>query len=174
MSKLPPLTLPGSVANRQRAGAGKIPPVTMDRTVAQAPAPSDQVGMGENRIQISTYFTKVLVDGQPPDVLYSGDRNWARVRVTLRTAGPVAVGQFSNLYPVLSGKGQTLQTGVPAVFDIAKGSKLYVAAQSVNRIDLAIEPYPWLETITGLLMSLVSAVTGGATLLASGKTSKIG
>ena len=169
MNKLPPLTLPGSVANRR----SKIAPVSLDRTVAQAPTTSDALGAGENRIQISTYFTKVPVDGQPPDVLYSGDRNWTRVRVMLETAGPVAVGQFSNLFPVLSGRGQLLTTGVPVTFDIAKGNKLYIAAQSVNRVKVTIEPYPWLEMITGLLGSLVAAVRGTTTALA-GKSGKVG
>ncbi len=156
-----------------RTGAGttsKIDPVSMDRNVAQAPSPSDQIGTGENRITISTVFTKIPITGQAPEVLYSGDRIWTRVRVVLRTAGPVAVGHLSNLFPVLSGKGQLLQTGVPAFFDIAKGSKLYVAAQSVNRLDVTIEPYPWLETITGLLGSLVRAVAGtAAARLVTGK-----
>jgi hypothetical protein len=171
VNKIPPLTLPGSVANRQRLS--KIGPVSTDRTQAQVPAPSDSVGTGENRVQISTYFTKIPVDGQPPDVIYSGDRIWTRVILELETAGPVAVGQFANLFPVLSGKGQLLTTGKPVVLDIAKGNKLYIAAQSVNRVKVTIQPYPWLETITGLLMSLVSAVRGTAAL-AAGKASKIG
>lgn len=141
-----------------RQGASKIGPVSLDRTVAQAPAPSDTPSGGENRLQVSTYFTKVPVDGEPPAVLYNGDRLWTRVRVMLETAGPVAVGQSSDLFPVLSGKGQLLTTGVPMEFDVAKGNKLYIAAQSVNRVKLTVLPYPWLETITGLATAILNAL----------------
>lgn len=151
----------------------KIGPVSLNRNIAQAPSPSDQVGTGENRIQVSTYFTKAL----GTDLLYAGDRIWTRVRLVLLTAGPVAVGQFNDITPVLSGKGLLLVTGQPVSFDIAKGNRLFIAAQSVNRVSVSIEPYPWLETITGLLGALVSRVASAPSALAglvSGKPNKIG
>lgn len=138
-----------------RPGQGKIPEFSLDRHVAQAPTPADTPGAGENRISITTFFTQVVPVGSPAQLIYNADRMWAKVTLTLRTAGPVAVGQLDQLGPVGSGKGQELQTDVPLSFTIAKGNPLYVVASSVNSISVVIEPYPWLETITGLTTGMV-------------------
>ena len=139
-------------------GAGsKIPLVSVNRDVAQIPSPASETGQTENRISIYTYFTS---DG-PADVLYNGDRMWARVVLTLETAGPVAVGNQSSISPVLTGKGQLLETDVPTAFDIAKGSRLYIAATGVNRVKVVLEAHPWLEVITGLIGKLIGIVGGG-------------
>jgi hypothetical protein len=167
VNKIPPQYL-GNTGQKSKIG-----PVSLDHRVAQSPTPSDTTGHAETRINISTYFTSVPGVGDPPAVLYNGDRIWTRVRVTLLTAGPVAVGQLANLFPVLGGAGQLLQPGVPTTFDIAKGNKLYIAANSVNRVSLTVEPYPWLETLTGLLTSLVAAVRGAPSAVKS-IASKVG
>ena len=119
--------------------------------VAKAPEPTAKVGEGQNRTQAFTYFTKV----GPTEILYSGDRLWAKVTLTLETAGPVAVGTVQNLTPVLSGVGQLLETDDPTPFTIAKGVRLYIASTSVNRIKVTVEPLPWMEQITALLSDLV-------------------
>lgn len=132
----------------------KIPAFHTNRHQAQVPAPADTTGAGENRLQTSTFFTKV----GGTTVIYTADRMWCKVTLTLQTAGPVAVGQFAQLDPVTSGRGQNLQPGVPTTFNVAKANNLYVAATAINAISLLVEPYPWLETLTGLLTTL----TGGA------------
>jgi hypothetical protein len=129
-----------------------------DRGVATAPMPEGDAGAGNNRSEFSTYFTKIPVMGEPTPVLYSGDRLWADVTLTLETAGPVAVGNRSQITPVLSGRGILLETGVPLTFRIAKGSKIYIAATAVNRLKMFIQPIPWQEQITGLLLRVVSGV----------------
>lgn len=136
-----------------------------DRTVARSQhKPEAEHGKGEIRTKVSTYFTKAPSIGQDPTaVLYNGDRLWARVVLTLETAGPVAVGDQSSIVPVLSGRGQLLATGEPTPFVIAKGTKLFIAATAVNRVKVVIEPVPWLEQITGLLGSFVDRVVGLAT-----------
>ena len=58
-------------------------------------------------------------------------------RLTLENAGPVAVGTMSAITPVLSGKGELLETDVPRTFYIAKGTRLYIAATGVNRVKLS-------------------------------------
>ena len=150
-SKLPPMRF-------GRQAQSKISPVSLNPSIAQTPAPATQLGTGENRIQISTYFTRIPTNGQGADILYSADRQWTRLTLVLETAGPVAVGQLANLFPVLSGRGQLLATGVPVAFDVAKGNKLYIAAQSVNRIKVTVAPYPWLETITGLITAMAGGI----------------
>lgn len=131
-----------------------------DRTKASSPEPSASPSQGSSRTQIFTYFTKPISISQPTAVLYNGDKLWATVVLTLETAGPVSVGQLANLTPVLSGPGQLLRTGVPTPFRIAKGNRLYIASSSVNRVAVVIEPIPWLEQITGLIMSVLSALSG--------------
>lgn len=122
-----------------------------ERTVADAPGPQMSQGRGESRSFVDTYFTKQV----DTNIIYNGDRQWARVTLMLETAGPVAVGTSQNIRPVLSGKGQLLTTNVPATFTIAKGSRLYVAANGVNRVKRSIEPVPWLEQITAILSGLL-------------------
>lgn len=147
---------------RGKAGAGSKIGMTSLGSRAQATAqpPSTSIGQGSNRSQIYTYFTKPPVVGEDTPILYNGDRLWARVTLTLETAGPVAVGTASQITPVLSGRGQLLETGLPLVFDIAKGTKLYIAATSVNRVKVSIQPLPWLEQITALVTSVFTQLGG--------------
>ena len=133
----------------------KLGLMSTDRTRATAPQPADTTGNSEYRIKISTFLTA----GSATQILYNGDRIWARVTLTLETAGPVAVGEQSSITPVLSGKGQLIETGVPVSFNIAKGNQLYIAATGVNRVKVTIEALPWLETITGLVASVVRAIS---------------
>jgi hypothetical protein len=148
VSKLPP----GYGGAKKTVGViSKIAAASTDRVIAQAPTPAITTGAAETATFIDTYFTKVPVVGQPTEIVYNGDRLWARVTLTLETAGPVAIGNMASITPVLSGKGQLLETDVPVAMFIAKGTKLYIAAAGINRIKRVIEGVPWLETATGLL-----------------------
>jgi hypothetical protein len=166
VSKLPPF-----VTSRRAVLSGapvsKIGPVSLDRTRAQSPEPADTTGGAEHRTFVDTYFTKAPVVGQDTDIVYNGDMVWAKVTLTLETAGPVAVGNLASLTPVLSGKGQLLETDVPTEFFIAKGTRLYISAAGVNRVKRVIEPIPWLEVIAGLVGSVVRALGGAAAALRS-------
>ncbi len=165
MSKLPPFVTGRRPASNPGA-ASKIGPVSLDRTRAQSPQPADTTGAAEHRTFVDTYFTKVPVPGQDTDIIYNGDMLWAKVTLTLETAGPVAVGNLSSITPVLSGKGQLLETDKPTDFFIAKGTRLYIAAAGINRVKRVIEPIPWLEVITGLIGGVLRAL-GGATAAAA-------
>jgi hypothetical protein len=139
---------------------GKLGPnVSTNRNVGSIQAPSPTVAGAELTTEIYTYLAKPSANGQP-QILYNGDRQQARVTLTLETAGPVDVGNKQNLLPVGSGKGQPLTTGVPAPFTITKGNRLYVAASTISRIKVTIEPIPWLEQITGMLSLIASAIIG--------------
>ena len=119
-----------------------------------AAAPPSQIGAaGDRKTDVFTYFTKAgpqpNVPGGVP-ILYNADRQWADVTLVLETAGPVVVGTNSNLFPVLSGKGEQLITDVPMTFTIAKGpTRLYIASTGVNRVKVQIAPYAWLEELLG-------------------------
>jgi hypothetical protein len=118
-----------------------------------APAEASQAA-GNYNTTLSTVFTKV---GQVVP-LYTADQSWARVVVTLETAGPVEVASVANFKPFLSGKAQTLQTGVPLTFDCARGSKLFIGASTVERVKLTVEPLPWLEQIAGGITNVVGGI----------------
>lgn len=141
----------------------KIAPASTNRNIATVPAPSDSASAAENRIKIFTFFTNA---GQTQN-LYNGDRIWAKVTLTLETAGPVSVGEQASLQPVLSGGGLLLQTGEPTVFNVAKGNILYVACTSTNRIGVMIEAYPWLEIITGSVSAVLSIMRAAPTAVVS-------
>lgn len=116
-----------------------------NRNLATGAAPAATQGQSQRQLECITYFTK---PGETK-MLYSGDRQWAIVKLTLETAGPVVVGQRQNLTPVLSGLGVLLRTGVERAITIARGDRLYIASTSVNRVQVVIEAAPWLEQIAG-------------------------
>jgi hypothetical protein len=156
------------VSGAIKPAASKIGPVAgiTDRNNAKSPqAPSPQPGLGDNRTQVDTYFTRGPQPGEQPALIYTGDRMWARITLILETAGPVAIGTSSKLIPVQGGNGALLRTGVPTVFMIAKGTKLFVASTGVNRVNRVIEPLPWLEQIVGVL----GLVADGIIQFATGK-----
>jgi len=114
------------------------------------------------RTDISSYFT--FADGQT-HLVYSAE-NWVRVKVTLETAGPVSVGTSQEISPVLGGRGRLLNTGQEYEAYLARGTRFYVASDTVNRLSLTIEPIPWLEQMTADLVGAVGNVA--ATVAAVG------
>ncbi len=131
---------------------------------ATAPNPSNNQGGAERRISIQTWFTQV---GGTQEV-YPGDRLWAKVTMTLETAGPVSVGQRARLLPVLGGGGVLLTTNEPQSFIISKGDSLYMAATSVNRVKVVVEALPWLEQLSGTLDRIGDLIMGALGLAKKG------
>lgn len=80
-------------------------------------------------------------------LFYSADQ-WVTVKLMLETAGPVAVSTRAEIVPVLSGKGRLLITNIPQEWVLPKGSRLYYAAENVNRIGWSVQPIPWMEQIS--------------------------
>jgi hypothetical protein len=165
MAKIPPHLLRRRSADPTAKPVSKIGPTEglTDRNVATPPPVEAKTGAGDVRTKIFTYFTGPPAKGEATPILYNGDRLWARVTVTLQTAGPVAVGDVSQLSPVLSGRGALLVTNVPYTFTIARGTKLYIASPGVNRVLVEIAPVPWLEQITGTLMGIFERMKALAT-----------
>lgn len=124
--------------------------VSTNRNIGSVQAPSATLAGAELTTEIYTYLARPPVDGQLP-VLYNGDRQYAQVILELETAGPVAVSTKQQILPVLSAKGALLQTGVPRAWFLAKGQRLWVAATAINRINVTIQPIPWLEQLAGML-----------------------
>ena len=112
------------------------------------------------RINMYTYFT--IPDGDQHR--FYDAATWARVRLTLETAGPVGVSQRKDISPVLSGKSRLLPIGEEIEFDMTPGTRLYIVSDTVNRVSVVIQPIPWLETITAEIgrvgTTIASAVRG--------------
>lgn len=174
MAKVPRHLLPQSTFNRggtptKAAGHSKIGPTAgmTDRNVASAESLTANPLLGDNKTQVDTYFTSGPIPGEGTAQIYTGDRRWARISLTLETAGPVAIGTSSKITPVLGGGGRLLLTNQTIIVTLAKGTKLYVASTGVNRIGRVIEPVPWLEQIVGLVAAVGDRI---ASVFASGKS----
>lgn len=144
------MNLPGRPPPKPMEKIG-VPPGEANRGIATSQPLS--LSQGDIRSMYSTYITNS--DGKSR-VLYNGDRTWSAVTLTLQTGGPVSVGDKQNLGTVTSGQGILLLTGVPMKFTIGKGTKLYVASNSIDRIAVQIEPFPWLEMISTFLQTIAS------------------
>ena len=125
------------------------------RTEASVPVPSARTP--ENTTEIYTYIAKPQPD-RYPQIIYNGDRQNARVTLTLETAGPCAVGNKQNIYPVLSGKGVLLETGVPLILTIAKGNRVWIASTAANRVKVEVQPIPWQEQIVAIITAILGKV----------------
>ena len=119
------------------------------------------------RTEIYTYFTRP--NGQT-ELLYSAE-SWVRLKLTLETAGPVAVGHSAALQPTLSGRGRLLDTGTEFEAYLPRGTRIYVISETVNRVSVTVEPIPWLEQISNEiaqgLVNVQNAITKGAVFVAN-------
>jgi hypothetical protein len=158
LSPPPPPQRPGGMPGRP----GQAPPLiprnpmipTGNRVAENAmPAenrPQPNLSAGTYKTEAFTYITTV----GPEQVLYTGDQDWAKVTLTLQTAGPVAASTRQTITPVLSGKAPLLQTGVPFTLTVAKGNRIYIAATNVNRVSVVVEPFAWEAQKLGALLNL--------------------
>lgn len=146
----PPPTAPHHVSPLpDPSRAGQRP----NRDLATGMAVGTTQGSSSNKTEASTYITKV----GSTDSIYDGSRLWARVTLTLETAGPVSAGTKQNLLPVLGGAGINLDTDIPREFTISKGNQLFIAADAVSRVSIQIESLPWLEQIAGTVAQVAAA-----------------
>jgi hypothetical protein len=87
--------------------------------------------------EIQTYFTKIGATR----LLFSANF-WCTVILTLETAGPVSAGTRESLTPVLGGSGVLLDTGDEQKWKLAKGDRIFITAESINRVKFIVEPLP--------------------------------
>lgn len=146
-----------------RASMSSQTPSELGRAIPREDVPSPDQRVQNHRAEIYTYFTKPGATRR----LYTGDRPWAIVTLTLETAGPVAVSTKQTITPVLSGKGGLLRTGERTSFTLARGDSLWIAATAVNRVTVAVTEESWQEQILGgivrgfdLLYRAIAAIGG--------------
>lgn len=130
---------------------GKVP----DRTQATPPLTVAQGGTIDRTTEAYTYITKVGGNRGAPEILYNGERPWARVKLLLETAGQVVVGTKANLLPLTSGKGRMLITDKEMIFELAQSTRLYIIASAVNRVGVTIEPIAWAQEILNAASGIV-------------------
>lgn len=107
--------------------------------------------------QIYTYFTPANNETR----LIHTAEDWTKIRVQLETAGPVAVGTLQDIAPVLSGKGMQLITNVPREIVLSPGTRFYVVAGTINRINVVVESIPFLADIRDAINGLRAALSRG-------------
>jgi hypothetical protein len=110
------------------------------------------------RTDLGELFTTTL--GQ--SVLFFAADQWVKIQLMLETPGPVAIGTRAEIVPVLSGKGRLLTTAVPYEVVLPKGTRLYYAAENVNRIAFTIEPIPWAEQLSMEIRRVAGSVVSSA------------
>jgi hypothetical protein len=121
------------------------PAIAVAKAVATKDLPGAQPSVLPDNVQQTDIYTYFTVAGETK-LLTSASR-WTFVRLFLETAGPVAVGTRHIITPVLSGKGVLLPTGSELSFTLAPGNRLYIAAESVNRVKTILEPFAYLDQI---------------------------
>jgi hypothetical protein len=127
-----------------------------------APPPSPTVKSTATKTRMSDYFT---VPGDTR-LLYTAE-GWVHVRLLLQNAGPVAVGMDQNITPVLSGRGRLLPTGQEIRFNLTRGDRLFIAAESINRVSFTIEPLQPVDRIVVLIESGLGSVRSIASAVLS-------
>jgi hypothetical protein len=103
-------------------------------------------------------YTYLTVPG--PTQLLLSLPHWSVVTLRLETAGPVSVGTREDLSPVGSGKGRLLPANEDIRIVMVPLTRLYIAADAVQRVAIQVEPYPW-------LFEILNAVKGVAPALSS-------
>lgn len=156
----PPSKIGLPTPGRQVSKIGVSPGPHLTNRGQAMPAPQIAGGGTDSPTETFTYFTQIPGTGQPStQTLYSADRTWAKVTLMLETAGPVAVGTATDLSPVLGGVGVLLPTNIPMSWSLAKGSKLFIASTSINRVKVQVEPIPWLSRLASILTDILGAIS---------------
>ncbi len=142
--KLPIMNRAGFVSNvAAKLLSTASPPSEAERMLPSSKGSETPQQLQTYSTEIFSYFTESTNETQ---LLYSAE-NWVKIKLSLQTTGPVAVGTKEQLTPVLSGAGILLDTGVEFEAYLAKGTRFYITSQTVNRVNVTIEPIPWLEQL---------------------------
>lgn len=170
LNRRPPPRVAGLARAALSSAVARAPAALLSKELQRA-LPDSKGGEVPKQLQTYrtdayTYFTEVGGTRQ----LYSAE-NWVRIKLMLQTAGPVAVGTSASLTPVLSGRGIILSPNVPFETYLPKGARFYISAGSVNRVNVTIEPVPWLEQLSGEIAHVGAAVGGAAAAIVQGLAS---
>ena len=102
------------------------------------------------KTDVYTFFTK-----SSGTTLLLSLPNWSLVTLRLESAGPVAVGTIESLTPVGT-KGRLLPVNEDIKIVMVPLTRLFIAADSLQRVAVQVEPYPWLFEILNAVKALPS------------------
>lgn len=105
----------------------------------------------------TTIFTFFATGGQT-QLVYSAT-DWCQVRMGMETGGPVVVGTTTNLLPTSAGNGRQLLTDRDVVFVLAPADRIYIAANSPQRVGVTIESIPQI-TVEKQILAVLAAASG--------------
>lgn len=110
--------------------------------------------------KIFTYTSTGVTASSDSQNFVSTD-DWTQVRLLLQTAGPMAVSNIINAFPVGS-KGILLSSTVWTNIIVPPASRLYMVSNAPQRVSVVIEPVPYLATVVQLLSRIAPATNGTA------------
>lgn len=128
-----------------------------NRTATSLPDPSAEQSQGNYK---TTFKTVQTVGNGQVTPLYAADLRWARVKLYLETAGPVAISDSQSFNPVFSGQGVLLQPGEELEFEVARGNKIFISSPTVNRVRMIVEPIGWGEQLLGAALAIAKILRG--------------
>lgn len=127
-------------------------------SVARGDMPANQVVGPTTEISASTLIYTLFTKAGETRLVYSAT-TWVVCRLMLENSGPVAIGTRQQIGPALSGKGILLPTKEWVRFALAKGDRLFMVAEGINRVKFICEQVPWQEQILGSVRAPRASVT---------------
>lgn len=119
---------------------------TRQHSIPLSDTPDGQKPGPQTEIQANTLIYTLFTKAGETRLVYSAT-TWVKIRLMLETAGPVAVGTRQQIGPTLSGKGILLPVNQEIDFVLAKGDRLFMVAEAINRVKFICEMIPWQEQI---------------------------
>lgn len=89
-------------------------------------------------------FTSAGIQASADSQNFFSTIEWARVKLLLQTAGPVALSTFPSPFPIGT-KGIQLTPNLWTSVDIPPATRLYLASNTLQQISVMIEPIPYLS-----------------------------
>jgi hypothetical protein len=120
--------------------------MTKSSAVAKSDTPAGQIAGPQSELNASTLIYTIFTKAGDTQLIYSAT-NWVRIQLFLEDAGPVSFGTRQQIGPALSGKGCLLPTSEWVEFFLAKGDRLFLVAEGINRVKFICEQIPWLEQV---------------------------
>lgn len=97
-------------------------------------------------------ISTVLTEANKSILVYSAIE-WARIKLRLASAGPVAAGTDPNLFPIGQGKGILLTANDTEII-LTPGDRIYLASDAANNVSVVIEAIPEALLLQGVIEAI--------------------
>lgn len=95
----------------------------------------------------SRVYTHATLAGQTSLLKETLPDEWLEVHLILETAGPVAVGDVEDLFPIGSGRGLLLPFNQSVTFKLSPSSRIFIASATPDTISVRMNAIPGLDQI---------------------------